>query len=719
MDRRNKLSSRNSKKSKLKRRGHYHTLNSGQIEEGGDELDTVSFEYLPRKEKFDAIEFANEHQAKLQSLQNTKNALIALNILMIIAIGFIAGGTFGWSGYQQHVLTSNSNDINDLEGEVKALETCTGEFCKNPDIFNNITNIIGTVNELVNCTEFLCDHPNIFVNISDNFTSINQDIIVLENCTEFLCDNPDIFTDISNNFTLINNEINQLNGSISTTSNDTQILFNSANIITGNDLLRFDGNGNFLYGEDTSGSGDNSFIAGHGSTSSVDNQIIIGRGDITGGTGGGLLLTACLPGNPKASFTNSETIRFWSRNGGTYDNSFTFDAGPSGSLRSMRIVNHITDLTISYTPANPSDFSGPVSNIAEATDDSASTLTNHVNDFANPHDVTIDQVSPTTTKGDIMVDNGTNVVRFPVGMDGQVLSSNPLTDTGLEWIDQDSNATGPANRVTTFLTSDTFVVPDGIFGITAICQGGGGGGERGGTGVGIGSSGPGSGGPGGGSGFITTSYFNVTPGESLDIIVGAAGTGGTISPSAAATDGGESSVERSGTVLASALGGLAGNPSFATAGAVGGSGMYAGGNGGSGVNYTPITTRSIGAVKDGYPSDSTTQQIGGDGAPGNVAGYDPIQGGTAGTATGSTSGSGGGGGAPIWVPELSELSLSGSGGNGGNGVGIDTVGQAGGDATRLGAGGGGGSGGGEQTGGTPLVGGSGGDGMSGYVVLYY
>lgn len=40
---------------------------------------------------------------------------------------------------------------------------------------------------------------------------------------------------------------------------------------------------------------------------------------------------------------------------------------------------------------------------------------------------------PTTTKGDIIVNNGINTVRFPVGISGKVLTANSNTTTGLEW----------------------------------------------------------------------------------------------------------------------------------------------------------------------------------------------------------------------------------------------------------------------------------------------
>lgn len=50
-------------------------------------------------------------------------------------------------------------------------------------------------------------------------------------------------------------------------------------------------------------------------------------------------------------------------------------------------------------------------------------------------------VPPGTTKGDLLVHNGTELVRLPVsGVDGRVLSENSATATGTEWID---NAGGP------------------------------------------------------------------------------------------------------------------------------------------------------------------------------------------------------------------------------------------------------------------------------------
>lgn len=53
----------------------------------------------------------------------------------------------------------------------------------------------------------------------------------------------------------------------------------------------------------------------------------------------------------------------------------------------------------------------------------------------------MDALSPTTTKGDLLADNGTNVIRLPVGTNGQVLKANSGVSAGVEWADESSGAT--------------------------------------------------------------------------------------------------------------------------------------------------------------------------------------------------------------------------------------------------------------------------------------
>lgn len=115
------------------------------------------------------------------------------------------------------------------------------------------------------------------------------------------------------------------------------------------------------------------------------------------------------------------------------DNKFIFGTSsilPSGSLELIDLLDVcVKNLDVSGNIT----ITGTVDGRDVATD--GTTLDNHVSSTSNPHSVTIDQLTPTTTKGDLLVENGNNVVRLPVGTNGQVLSSNSSQSTGVEWID--------------------------------------------------------------------------------------------------------------------------------------------------------------------------------------------------------------------------------------------------------------------------------------------
>jgi len=128
------------------------------------------------------------------------------------------------------------------------------------------------------------------------------------------------------------------------------------------------------------------------------------------------------------------------------------------------------------------------------------------------------------------------------------------------------------STVTTFTSSDTFVVPAGVSVMLAYCQGGGGGGGGGGVGSQPGGAYPGNpiyngtGGGGGGSGTYKEFVFDVTAGDVLDITVGSGGSGGIgadfgfggTDPATAGADGGDTTITRSGVDLARAHGGKGG-----------------------------------------------------------------------------------------------------------------------------------------------------------------
>ena len=303
---------------------------------------------------------------------------------------------------------------------------------------------------------------------------------------------------------------------------------------------------------------------------------------------------------------------------------------------------------------------------------------------------------------------------------------NLYISNGEEW---QAIVTGDRDpTIVTYTTSPApFVVPAGITVITAYCQGGGGGGGGGGTGYNpdLPINRPGGGGGGGGSGTYQEFIFNVTEGDVLDITVGsqgAGGSGGTIdseSPflilATAGTDGGDTTIIRSGVDLARAYGGKGGgfgtgpeaSPPYEVGGD-GGAGEYGGGGGGG---KTTAGTGGIGTLKDG---SNGVGVLGGAGAPGNIAGYDVIAGGNGGAGGSPNHGNGGGGGCPTTVPLLGGIGLTGEGGDGGDSnSGGD--GEPGGNATRYGAGGGGGGAGASHQ----DTGGAGGNGKGGYVVLVY
>lgn len=57
----------------------------------------------------------------------------------------------------------------------------------------------------------------------------------------------------------------------------------------------------------------------------------------------------------------------------------------------------------------------------------------HIANTANPHSVDIDDVTPTTTKGDVIVENGSNAIRVAVGSNNQVLTADSTEASGVKW----------------------------------------------------------------------------------------------------------------------------------------------------------------------------------------------------------------------------------------------------------------------------------------------
>ena len=241
------------------------------------------------------------------------------------------------------------------------------------------------------------------------------------------------------------------------------------------------------------------------------------------------------------------------------------------------------------------------------------------------------------------------------------------------------------NAQTAFVSAGTssFVVPVGVTSISAVAVGGGGGGN-----YAMFDTYPGGGGGGGGLAYGT---FTVTPGETLTIVVGAAGAGGVFG-SRAGGAGGNSQVKRGDTVLLQGGGG-GGTTDFSN---------YNPSDGGSGGTSTGTQRDGGGSGGDGGSpyGYSAGQQSGGGGGAGGYSG----NGGTGGSHnTGvyqSTAGSGGGGGG-------GGSDTNGTGNNGG-GVGILGEGSSGAAGSQNSAGGAGSGGSGFNYGG----GGGGGKGSS-------
>ncbi|HET8709353.1 MAG TPA: hypothetical protein VFL85_03670, partial [Candidatus Saccharimonadales bacterium] len=289
--------------------------------------------------------------------------------------------------------------------------------------------------------------------------------------------------------------------------------------------------------------------------------------------------------------------------------------------------------------------------------------------------------------------------------------------------------------------SATYTVPAGFTNITVKAWGGGGGG-------GAGGGGGTAGGTGGGAGYIK-STITVTPGETLNLYVGAGGKGGATNPNGGGGGGGGggySSVSRGSTTLTLAAGGGGGgggDSNASNAGAAGGAGGGAsgvaggasgsnngggagtqtgGGSGGTGGNTgTAGAQLAGGAGGDGNSSQDGNGGIGGSlgggngGAGNNASGGGKNRGGSAGGGGGGAGYYGGGGGAG----SSSGSGSSGAGGGGGgsswsNGSSITNTAGSGsapgnaGDGTRSGAGDGGNGG---------SVNASGGNGANGLIVI--
>jgi len=282
----------------------------------------------------------------------------------------------------------------------------------------------------------------------------------------------------------------------------------------------------------------------------------------------------------------------------------------------------------------------------------------------------------------------------------------------------------PKVHAQTFLTTGTtWTVPSDWSNANNTIEVIGAGGGAGGGFADSSGSGGGGGGGGGGGAYAKVTNVTLTPGATVGIAIGAAGSGGASSTSG--TSGGDtylcSSVDGCGSITDSAVivgakGGAGGTSGASSTGGTGGTGGAAASgvgtikvNGGSGGSPSaPASAAGSGGgggggtagLATGANGSANTTTTGGAGGAG-----DGTNGGAGGTANGGTGGTG---------TEYDASHGSGGGGGGGNGVGNGT-GLPGGTGGAYGAGGGGGGGNGSKRG----SGGAGANGNQGLIRIIY
>ena len=297
---------------------------------------------------------------------------------------------------------------------------------------------------------------------------------------------------------------------------------------------------------------------------------------------------------------------------------------------------NITDGTYYWTiESNAGDFT--------ATNGSFE-ISNNVGSF------TVTPTADSTTEGDDL---------FAVSIRSDSITGTILQTSSSVTIN-DTSLTPPPSGQVAYTSSGThsFVVPDGVTSISAVAVGGGAGGGAYNTNGGY------TWGAGGGGELRYTNDIAVTPGETVTVVVGAAGPAGPYMYNPTVSSGGQSKLTVGGVDRVVANGG---NPATGySAGGSGGSGGIGtgGGNGGAGGRPGSVGPGGGGGA-GGY---SGSGGAGGSGFP---------PGSSSGAYAGSTGygggGGGGGGGAYNW-----DHSGNATAGGGGGGVGLLGQGASGG-----------------------------------------
>ncbi len=332
-----------------------------------------------------------------------------------------------------------------------------------------------------------------------------------------------------------------------------------------------------------------------------------------------------------------------------------------------------------------------------------------------------DALSPTTTKGDLIANNGTDNVRVPVGTNGQVLTADSTAASGVAWAAAGGGISSADIQEFTSVGSSTWTKPTGAKLVYVLAFGGGGGGS---AGYKRSTSFPASaagGGAGGGAGGRVELWIPASSlGSTETVTVGAGGTGGASQTTndTSGNAGTSGAVSSFGSWINARPGifGNFGNSLSAASGGAGGGGLaetatsalYYAPSGGNGGGFTGGAAGSSGGYRPGggggagsFPGNNTTANPGGAGGTGGglltTSTTTSTGGGTAGAANGN-----GGNGA-----NASTYFVGGSGGGGG-GSSTTTAGTGGNGGYPGGGGGGGGAG-------HTVNSGAGGNGGNGYV----
>lgn len=284
----------------------------------------------------------------------------------------------------------------------------------------------------------------------------------------------------------------------------------------------------------------------------------------------------------------------------------------------------------------------------------------------------------------------------------------------------------------TFTASGTVVVPGYARRALLEMCGAGGGGAAGASGAAVATNASFAGGGGGGGATRRTCIISVTPGNTLDVTVGAAGAGAASGSNAAGSAGGDSIVKiLAGAELARARGGD-GGWTYSTPTSTAAARIWTYGGASAPIGEAPGPTGSVGAVLCSSPTTNTPNltRAPGDGGFGKANASDVNYA----EQIGSTSAAGFSGGAAGGRGSDSGSYLAGGtgGGGGGGGFGVGAGGGTGGNGNNAGAGGnatngssaaantgGGGGGGGGAGHGSASNGtsGAGGNGGSGKVII--